>query len=194
MIILIDNYDSFTFNVYHYLSEVGANVKVFRNDKITIDEVLRLNPQGIVLSPGPKTPNEAGICLELIKKSNNIPILGICLGHQSIGQAFGGSIIQCDEIIHGKIDTIKHYGHKIFQGVNVNFQATRYHSLIVDKKNLPNELEIIAKTKDEVIMALAHKSKKIFGVQFHPESIGTKVGKIILENFIKIIKNEYQYN
>ena len=194
MIILINNYDSFTFNVYHYLSEVGANVKVFRNDKITIEEVLKLNPQGIVLSPGPKTPDEAGICLELIKKSNDIPILGICLGHQSIGQAFGGSIIQCDEIVHGKIDNITHYGHKIFQGVEVNFQATRYHSLIVDKKNLPNELEIIAKTKDEIIMALAHKNKKIFGVQFHPESIGTKVGKIILKNFIKIIKNEHNSN
>tara|TARA_Y100001970_G_C14234983_1_gene861269 strand:- start:2954 stop:3529 length:576 start_codon:yes stop_codon:yes gene_type:complete len=190
MIILIDNYDSFTFNVYHYLGELGAKVKVFRNDSISSEQVLKIRPKAIVLSPGPKTPNEAGICLELIKKNINIPVLGICLGHQVIGQAYGGSIIQCNEIMHGKIDDINHNGNKIFSGIKKNFKATRYHSLIVDKKKLPKELEIIAETNNRTIMGISHKKKKIFGLQFHPESIGSYEGKKIIGNFLKMIKYE----
>ena len=190
MIILIDNYDSFTFNVYHYLSEIGEKVEVFRNDEITTNEIFKKNPKGIVISPGPKTPNEAGICLDLIKKNINIPMLGICLGHQSIAQSFGGKIIQSKEIVHGKIDTIIHKGHKLFNKVDEKFKATRYHSLILDKKTLPKELEIIAETKNKIIMGITHKSKNIFGIQFHPESIGTKSGKKIFNNFIKIVNNE----
>ncbi len=191
MIILIDNYDSFTFNIYHYLSEIGARVKVFRNDKISAEKVFELKPNCIVLSPGPKTPNEAGNCLGIIKRNINTPILGICLGHQSIGQSYGGKIIQCDEIMHGKIDTIKHKGHKIFKDIKNNFNATRYHSLIIEKKSLPSDLKIIAETKNKIIMGVAHKSKKIFGLQFHPESIGTENGKLILKNFLKIINYEF---
>jgi len=190
MIILIDNYDSFTFNVFHYLGEIGAKVEVFRNDKISTHEVLEMNPQAIVLSPGPKTPNEAGICLDLIKKNNSFPILGICLGHQSIGQAYGGSIVECEEIMHGKIDNIKHLNHPLFKGIEESFRATRYHSLIIEKNTLPSELKIIAETKNKIIMGIAHINKKIFGVQFHPESIGTEMGKLILENFLQIINYE----
>ena len=191
MIILIDNYDSFTFNIYHYLSEVGANVKVIRNDKISTKELFNLKPKGIVLSPGPKTPNEAGICLDIIKQNTNIPILGICLGHQSIGQAFGSLIIQCNEIMHGKKDFIYHKNHRIFKGINESFEATRYHSLIIDKKTLSSEFDIIAETKKKIIMGIAHKEKNIIGLQFHPESIGTKVGKDILKNFLEIIDYEF---
>jgi len=191
MIILIDNFDSFTFNIYHYLGEVGAKVKVFRNNEITFDELNKMKPKAIVLSPGPKTPNHAGICLEIIKRNTNIPILGICLGHQSIGQGLGGSIIQCKEIMHGKIDKITHFGHKLFKNVQNNFYATRYHSLIIDKKTLPENLEIIAETKNKIIMGVAHKNKKMFGLQFHPESVGTENGKLILENFLNIINYEF---
>ena len=191
MIILIDNYDSFTFNVFHYLNDLGAKVKVYKNDKITSDELINLKPQGIVISPGPKKPNDAGICIELIKKNKNIPILGICLGHQSIGQAYGGKIVECEEIMHGKIDDITHLNHSLFNGIDKVFKATRYHSLVVEKKSLPTNLKIIAKTKNNIIMGLAHKEKKIFGLQFHPESIGTTVGKNILKNFLIIINYEY---
>ena len=190
MIVLIDNYDSFTFNVYHYLGEIGAKIKVFRNDKISSEEILEMKPQGIVLSPGPKTPNDAGICLDLIRKNKNLPMLGICLGHQSIGQAYGGQVVQCEEIMHGKIDNIIHTIHPLFNGINDTFQATRYHSLILDKKSLPSQLEVIAETKQNIIMAIAHTNKKIFGLQFHPESIGTKTGKLILKNFLHIINYE----
>jgi len=191
MILLIDNYDSFTFNIYHYFSEIGAEVKVFRNDKISCEEVIKIDPKALVLSPGPCTPNEAGICLDLVKKCKSLfPILGICLGHQSIGQAFGGKIIQCKEIMHGKIDTIKHNFHPIFRGVKDEFNATRYHSLIIKKQSLPKNFEIIAKTKKDIIMGIAHKSKDIIGLQFHPESIGTIDGKKILKNFLKIINYE----
>ena len=189
MIILIDNYDSFTFNIYHYFGEIGANLEVFRNDGITIDEIKEMKPKAVILSPGPCTPNEAGICVDLVKNfKNNFPILGICLGHQSIGQAFGSQIIQCNQIMHGKIDNIIHNNHNIFKNVEKNFKATRYHSLIIDKKTLSKEFEIIAKTNNNTIMGIAHKTKKIIGLQFHPESIGTKSGKNILKNFLKIIK------
>jgi len=191
MIILIDNYDSFTFNVYHYLSEIGAKVKVIRNDKISTRDLYKMKPQGIVLSPGPKTPNEAGICLDIVRENINTPLLGICLGHQSIGQAFGSRITQCKEIMHGKVDDIYHKKHELFKGINGSFKATRYHSLIIDRDNLSSELKIIAETNTKIIMGIAHKNKKIFGLQFHPESIGSQNGKLILQNFLNIIKYEY---
>ena len=191
MIILIDNYDSFTFNIYHHLSEIGANVKVVRNDKISLSQIINLKPQAIVISPGPKTPNEAGISLDIVRNSQyNIPILGICLGHQVIAQSFGGSIVQCKEIMHGKVDTINHFGHSLFKNIERKFTATRYHSLIVDRSSVPSNMKIIAETSNKVIMGISHKRKKIFGVQFHPESIGTNKGKIIFQNFLKIIKYE----
>ena len=188
MILLIDNYDSFTYNVKHYLSEVGAKVKTYRNDKISLSEINDLQPKAIVLSPGPCTPNEAGICLELIKKfKNQFPILGICLGHQSIGQAFGANIIKCEEIMHGKIDKMKHNNHKIFKNIKNNFSATRYHSLVIDRKTLSSEFVITAETEKNIIMGIAHSSLPIYGFQFHPESIGTDVGKSLLKNFLTLI-------
>jgi len=191
MIILIDNYDSFTFNVFHYLSELGAKVKVIRNDKIKIEKIFEMKPQAIVLSPGPKTPNEAGICLNLIEKNKNIPMFGICLGHQSIAQSYGGSIIQCKNIMHGKIDKVIHNNHLLFKDIENTFEATRYHSLMVDGKKIPKEIEIIAKTNDNIVMAIAHKKKHIYGCQFHPESIGTINGIKILKNFLNIINYEF---
>tara|TARA_B100000029_G_scaffold112452_1_gene104635 strand:- start:560 stop:1138 length:579 start_codon:yes stop_codon:yes gene_type:complete len=192
MIILIDNYDSFTFNVYHYLGEIGAKVDVIRNDKITSEEVIQKKPEALIISPGPCTPNEAGICLDLIKKSFSIiPILGICLGHQSIGQAFGAKIIKCNEIKHGKIDNIIHNNHILFNGITNDFKATRYHSLIIDNNSISSDFDIIAKTENNIIMGIAHKKRNIFGLQFHPESIGTKNGKNILKNFLDIINYEH---
>ena len=191
MIVLIDNYDSFTYNVFHYLSEIGSTVKVYRNDKITIDQILDMKPQGIVISPGPKTPNDAGICLNLIKKQLSIPILGICLGHQSIGQAYGGKIIKCKEIMHGKIDTINHFKHPLFAGIDNPFKATRYHSLIIDRESFQSKLEIICETNNKIIMGIADNKRKIYGIQFHPESIGTEIGKLIFKNFLNIINYEF---
>ena len=188
MILLIDNYDSFTYNVKHYLNEIGAEVKTYRNDKITIKEIENINPKAIVLSPGPCTPNEAGICLKLIKEfKNTIPILGICLGHQSIGQAFGAKIIKCEEIMHGKIDIMKHNDHEIFNNIENSFSATRYHSLIIDRNTLSNEFIITAETNKKIIMGIAHITLPIYGFQFHPESIGTEIGKSLLTNFISLI-------
>jgi len=192
MLILIDNYDSFTYNVYHYLTELNASVKIYRNDKISTKEIKSLKPQAIILSPGPCTPNEAGICLELINEvKEDFPILGICLGHQSIGQAFKGSIIKCSEIMHGKIDKIKHYNHPLFRNIEDNFKATRYHSLIIDRNSLSTDFDIIAENDKKIIMGIAHKKLPIYGLQFHPESIGTNEGKTILKNFLEIIKYEY---
>ena len=188
MILLIDNYDSFTYNVKHYLCEVGAKVETYRNDKISLNEIRNLQPKAIVLSPGPCTPNEAGICLKLIDKfKNQFPILGICLGHQSIGQAFGANIIKCEEIMHGKIDKMKHNNHKIFKNIENNFSATRYHSLVIDRKTLSSEFIITAETEKNIIMGIAHSSLPIYGFQFHPESIGTDVGKNLLTNFLTLI-------
>ncbi|MFL2543098.1 MAG: anthranilate synthase component II [Alphaproteobacteria bacterium] len=188
MILLIDNYDSFTYNVKHYLSEVGAKVKIYRNDKISLEEINQLNPRAIILSPGPCTPNEAGICLKLIAEfKKKLPILGICLGHQSIGQAFGAKIIKCEEIMHGKIDNMKHNNHEIFKNIKSNFSATRYHSLVIDRDTLSSEFIITAETKKNIIMGIAHKSLPIYGFQFHPESIGTNVGKDLLKNFLSLI-------
>ena len=189
MILLIDNYDSFTYNVKHYLNEIGAEVEIYRNDRITIKEIKEINPKAIVLSPGPCTPNEAGICLKIIENfKNTFPILGICLGHQSIGQAFGGKIINCDEIMHGKIDFMKHFNHEIFKNIENNFLATRYHSLIIDRDTLSKDFIITAETNNKIIMGIAHSQLPIYGFQFHPESIGTEIGKDLLKNFLTLIK------
>ena len=188
MILLIDNYDSFTYNVKHYFNEIGAEVQTYRNDKITIKEIEEINPKAIILSPGPCTPNEAGICLNLIEELKNIfPILGICLGHQSIGQAFGAKIIKCEEIKHGKIDLMKHFNHAIFNNIENNFSATRYHSLIIDRNTLSKEFIITAETNNKIIMGIAHSKLPIYGFQFHPESIGTEIGKKLLANFLRLI-------
>ncbi len=188
MILLIDNYDSFTYNLYHYLIQAGAKkVVVKRNDEISISEIEKLKPQGIVLSPGPCTPNEAGICLEVIKKLKGIfPIFGVCLGHQAIGQAFGGKIIKTFPM-HGKISEIFHKKENLFRNIPSPFKATRYHSLIIDRKTCPKNLKIIAETNDGIIMGIADEKLKIFGVQFHPESIASECGHKLIKNFLKLI-------
>ncbi|MEJ6576734.1 MAG: aminodeoxychorismate/anthranilate synthase component II [Emcibacteraceae bacterium] len=190
MFILIDNYDSFTYNLYHYFSEIGANVEVYRNDKITINELKLKNPTGIILSPGPCTPNDAGICMEIIKKLGvSIPILGVCLGHQSIGQVYGGKVIRSPYLMHGKVSLINHQNKTIFNNIKSPFMATRYHSLIIEKNNLPSCLDITAETEDGIIMGLSHKQYPVHGVQFHPESIASECGHDILQNFINISNN-----
>jgi anthranilate synthase component 2 len=184
-ILVIDNYDSFTWNLVHYLAELGAKTNVVRNDALTTKEVWAQKPDGIVLSPGPCTPNEAGICLDLVDEaSDDIPIFGVCLGHQSIGQACGGKVVSAQEILHGKTSAISHTGHQMFNGIPKMYEAVRYHSLSVERETLPDELEITAQTEDGEIMALAHKNKPITGVQFHPESIGTEYGHALLANFL----------
>ena len=187
MIILIDNYDSFTFNLVHYLGSLGADVVVHRNDKISAAAVMAANPEAIVLSPGPCTPNEAGICLDLIKvASPTIPILGVCLGHQAIGQAFGGKVVRAPQMVHGKLSEISHSGTGVFRGINGRFQATRYHSLIVERASLPRELTVTAETDDHIIMGLAHEKLPVHGVQFHPESIASEHGHLMLRNFLDL--------
>ncbi|OGC06701.1 anthranilate/aminodeoxychorismate synthase component II [candidate division WOR-1 bacterium RIFOXYA2_FULL_36_21] len=188
MILMIDNYDSFTYNLVQYLMELGADIQTFRNDKITIEEIEKLNPEKIVISPGPKTPKEAGVSVDAIKYfAGKIPILGVCLGLQSIGYAFGGNIVQAKNLMHGKTSQIYHDGKTIFKGLKNPFTATRYHSLVVEKASLPDILEISAYTKeDDEIMGLRHKELKIEGVQFHPESILTNYGKDLLKNFINL--------
>jgi anthranilate synthase/aminodeoxychorismate synthase-like glutamine amidotransferase len=166
---------------------VGGKVEVFRNDEISIKKILDISPKAIILSPGPKRPEDAGICLELIKIKKDIPLLGICLGHQAIGQAYGGKIVKSKKIMHGKVDKVIHFGNKIFEGIKREFDATRYHSLIIENKTLPKNLEIIAKTNDNVIMGIVDKNNNTYGLQFHPESIGTKVGKTIFKNFLNMI-------
>ncbi|MCH9771020.1 aminodeoxychorismate/anthranilate synthase component II [Methylophilaceae bacterium] len=185
MLLMIDNYDSFTYNLVQYLSEIGQEVKVYRNDKITIEEVNKLNPKYIVISPGPCTPNEAGISLELINSfKGKVPILGVCLGHQSIGQAFGGKIIHAQTIMHGKTSQIFHENTGVFNGIKSPFTATRYHSLVIDKKSLPDCFDITAWTDDNEIMGIKHKDLLIEGVQFHPESILSEYGHDLLKNFL----------
>ena len=185
MLLMIDNYDSFTYNLVQYLAEIGQEVKVVRNDKISIEEINKLNPQYIVISPGPCTPNEAGISLELIEAfKGKIPILGVCLGHQSIGQAFGGKIIHAQTIMHGKTSKISHNNKGVFKGIKNPFIATRYHSLVIDKKSLPNCFDITAWTDDNEIMGIKHKELAIEGVQFHPESILSEHGHDLLKNFL----------
>jgi anthranilate synthase/aminodeoxychorismate synthase-like glutamine amidotransferase len=189
MILMIDNYDSFTYNLVHYLGELGEKVLVFRNDKITLEEIGRLNPDMVVVSPGPCTPKEAGISVDLIREfAGRIPILGVCLGHQSIGYAFGGNIVRAKRLLHGKTSQIYHDGKGIYDGVPNPFEATRYHSLLIEKESLPNKLEVTAWTDEGEIMGVRHKEYLIEGVQFHPESILTKHGKDILKNFIKIAR------
>jgi anthranilate synthase component II len=185
MILLIDNYDSFTYNLWHYLGEVGANVEVRRNDALSADEAIALNPQGIVISPGPCDPDQAGICLELVEKATGrIPLFGVCLGHQSIGQAFGGRIVRAPACMHGKTSTISHTGSGVFSSVPNDFTATRYHSLTIEPDSMPDCLEVTARSEDGVIQGIAHKEFPIFGVQFHPESIVSEHGHAILRNFI----------
>jgi anthranilate synthase component 2 len=187
MIVLIDNYDSFTFNLVHYLGELGAEVDVHRNDKVTSAAVIAADPDAIVLSPGPCTPKEAGICLDLIAQASaTIPILGVCLGHQAIGDAFGGKVVRAPEPVHGKLSEIRHEGRGVFRGINAPFQATRYHSLVVERDSLPPELAVTADTDDRLVMGLAHTKLPVHGVQFHPESIASDHGHLMLKNFLDI--------
>ena len=187
MIVIIDNYDSFTFNLVHFLGELGAQTRVHRNDKITSAAVLAADPDAIVLSPGPCTPKEAGICLDLIAAAaGQIPILGVCLGHQAIGDAFGGKVVRAPAPVHGKLSLIRHDGSGLFRGINAPFQATRYHSLVVERKSLPPELAVTADTEDGLIMGLAHRRLPVHGVQFHPESIASDHGHLMLKNFLDI--------
>ena len=189
MILLIDNYDSFTYNLVQYMGELGADLEVYRNNRISLDEIERKRPEKIVISPGPCTPDEAGISVELIRRfSGEVPILGVCLGHQSIGQAFGGKIIRAPRLLHGKVSQIYHDGRTIFSGIPKPFTATRYHSLVVERESLPDCLEISAWTEDgdNLIMGFRHKTHPTEGVQFHPESILTLEGKNILRNFLKL--------
>jgi anthranilate synthase component II len=186
MLVLIDNYDSFTYNLVHYLGELGARCEVFRNDKISVAEVLQLAPQGIVLSPGPCTPNEAGICLELISTAGSkIPILGVCLGHQAIGQAYGGNVVRAPQPMHGKLSTIGHTGKGVFRSLPRTFEVTRYHSLIVEREGLPEDLVVTAETGG-LIMGLQHRLYPVHGVQFHPESIASEHGHALLANFLEL--------
>jgi anthranilate synthase component 2 len=187
MLLLIDNYDSFTYNLVHYLGELGAETAVFRNDVLTVDDALASVPDAIVLSPGPCDPDQAGICLELIKMTEGkIPILGVCLGHQSIAQAFGANIIRAETPVHGKPSKISHDGSGLFHGLPEEFEAIRYHSLTVDPDTIPDTLTINARTKDDVIMGISHKEWPVYGVQFHPESIDTDHGHTILRNFLNL--------
>jgi anthranilate synthase component 2 len=189
MILLIDNYDSFTFNLVHYLGELGAVCDVRRNDTLSVADALALTPEAIVLSPGPCTPNEAGICLDLITAAaGRIPILGVCLGHQAIGQVFGGRVIRAPRPVHGKTSPVLHDGTDVFAGLPSPFNATRYHSLIVDRATLPDALAVTAWTEDGLIMGLAHRSLPIYGVQFHPESIASEHGHDLLANFLTITR------
>jgi len=187
VILMIDNYDSFTYNLVQYIGEIGAEMKIFRNDRITVDEIKSLNPSKIVISPGPCTPNEAGISLEVIRSfSGHVPILGVCLGHQSVGQAFGGKVVRASRIVHGKTSEIFHDNRTIFKDLSAPFTATRYHSLIVERESLPDCMEISAWTEDDIIMGLRHKEHPTEGVQFHPESILTPEGKKLIKNFLEL--------
>ena len=191
MILLIDNYDSFTYNLVHYVEELGHNVQVYRNDKISLKKIANLNPKKIIISPGPCTPNEAGICLDLVKKFyDKMPILGVCLGHQSIGQAFGAKIIKAGKIMHGKTSKVSNLGSKIFKGLPSSFEATRYHSLVIKNGTLPKNFRVISETidnKKNVIMGIEHENYPCYGVQFHPESIASvPFGKKIMKNFLNL--------
>ena len=189
MLLLIDNYDSFTYNLFHYLGELGAEVRVVRNDELTAAEALALKPEGIVLSPGPCTPNEAGICMDVIRLANGaMPILGVCLGHQAIGQVYGGDVVRAPEPMHGKLSRIHHTGKSVFRGLNNDFNATRYHSLTIDPPSMPDVLEVTATSDDGVIQGVMHKTHPVHGVQFHPESIASENGHALLGNFLKLAR------
>ena len=198
MILLIDNYDSFTYNLYQYLCELGAEVVVRRNDKITLEEIAELAPERIVISPGPCTPHEAGVSIDLIRRfAGEIPILGVCLGHQAIGAAFGGRVVRAPVVMHGKLSRVRHDGQSLFDGLPQDFTATRYHSLIVERETLPECLEISAETADGIIMGLRHRDLAVEGVQFHPEAILTEHGHELLRNFLfndelRVTNDEYE--
>ncbi|TGK20887.1 aminodeoxychorismate/anthranilate synthase component II [Leptospira fluminis] len=189
MILLIDNYDSFTYNLYQYFCQIGNKVEVFRNDKIDLKRIVELRPQGIVLSPGPGRPEDSGVCLDVIRElSGRLPILGVCLGHQAIGLVYGAKIVNAPSIMHGKVSLIEHDGMDIYKGIPSPFLATRYHSLVIQPESLPQDLEIASKTQDGVIMGVRHKNKtNLFGVQFHPESIMTQNGLDLVRNFSRIV-------
>ena len=187
MIVLIDNYDSFAYNLVHYLGELGAEIVVRRNDVVTPEEVLAMRPDAIVLSPGPCDPDKAGICLDLVRgAAGKVPILGVCLGHQTIGQVFGGKVVRAPEMMHGKVSQVYHHGDPLYDGISSPFAATRYHSLIVDRKTVPESLEITAETEDGIVMGLRHRDMAIHGVQFHPESIASQYGHELLANFLTL--------
>ncbi|MCC6469322.1 MAG: aminodeoxychorismate/anthranilate synthase component II [Alphaproteobacteria bacterium] len=190
MYLLIDNYDSFTYNLVHYLGELGADVVVRRNDTLTADEAMEMRPQGIVISPGPCDPDRAGICLDLIAKAADahMPVLGVCLGHQAIGQAFGGKVVRGPIPMHGKLSPVRHRGSDVFADIPTPFEATRYHSLVVERDSLPDDLSVTAETADGLIMGLAHKELPMFGVQFHPESIASEHGHKLLGNFLALAR------
>jgi len=190
MFLLIDNYDSFTYNLWHYLGELGAEVVVKRNDALSVSDALALKPQGIVISPGPSDPDHAGICLELIAKAGRVPVLGVCLGHQAIGQAFGGKVVRAPVPMHGKLSTIRHGDAGVFSGVPNPFHATRYHSLIIERASLPSALVVTAETDDGIIMGLQHRERPVHGVQFHPESIASQGGHLLLKNFLALAAAE----
>ena len=186
-LVIIDNYDSFTYNLVHYLGELGADCRVFRNDAVSVEEVLALHPAGIVLSPGPGYPQSAGICLELVEKTADaVPMLGVCLGHQAIGQAFGGRIAPAPRLMHGKLSAIRHNGDGLFLGLPQGFKATRYHSLVVERESLPETLQVNADADQGIIMSIKHRERPIFGVQFHPESIASEHGHALLANFLRV--------
>lgn len=190
MLLLIDNYDSFTYNLVHYLGEIGVEVSVHRNDALTTQDAMAMTPSGIMLSPGPCDPDQAGICLDLVHAAaeTKTPLIGVCLGHQTIGQAFGGKVVRCHEIVHGKMGTMHHNNKSLFEGLPSPFEATRYHSLVVERETLPDCLEITAHLDDGTIMGLQHKELPIHGVQFHPESIASEHGHEMLRNFTKLMK------
>jgi anthranilate synthase component 2 len=188
--LVIDNYDSFTYNLVHFLGELGADIEVHRNDKITLDDIAAMAPKAIVLSPGPCTPNEAGVCLAVIQRFQaETPILGVCLGHQAIGQAMGGDVIRAPYLVHGKTARINHTGKGLFRGLNAGFEATRYHSLIVKQDTLPDTLEVTATTDDGLIMGMQHRTLPLHGVQFHPESIASENGHALLQNFLNMARD-----
>ncbi|HEY2068772.1 MAG TPA: aminodeoxychorismate/anthranilate synthase component II [Rhizomicrobium sp.] len=190
MLLLIDNYDSFTYNLFHYLGELGAEVVVKRNDALSAREALGMGVEGIVLSPGPCTPNEAGICLEVIREAKGrVPILGVCLGHQAIGQVYGGEVVRAPQPMHGKLSRIHHTGKSVFRGLNNDFEATRYHSLTIAPESMPAALEVTARADDGVIMGVMHKSHPVHGVQFHPESIASENGHALLANFLTLARD-----
>ncbi|HVA15807.1 MAG TPA: aminodeoxychorismate/anthranilate synthase component II [Stellaceae bacterium] len=186
MFLLIDNYDSFTYNLWHFLGELGADVTVRRNDALSVAEALAMAPQGIIISPGPSDPDHAGICLDLVRRAGNVPLLGVCLGHQAIGQAIGGKIVRAPEPMHGKLSAIHHDGTGVFARLPNPFKATRYHSLAVERASLPESLRVTAWTEDGLVMGLAHRERPLHGVQFHPESIASVAGHSLLKNFLDL--------
>ena len=191
MLLLIDNYDSFTYNLVHYLGEMGAEIEIRRNDAIDVQEAMEMKPTGILLSPGPCDPDQAGICLALTEAAaeTKTPLMGVCLGHQTIGQVFGGKVVRCHEIVHGKMGSMSHTGEGLFAGLPTPFEATRYHSLVVERESLPECLEITAELEDGTIMGLQHRELPIHGVQFHPESIASEHGHALLQNFLNEMKD-----